>query len=771
MRLQNILQSKKWTVRFYKYMLSYILFVVILLSIVGAVVYSRFITTLRSEVETSNIAALTQIKAIIDLRIKEMKKISLQISTNPQLTSFFLNNGAGYASYCAIRELNDYRANNGFIYDIALYYSKHSNIHAASGTYTIDLFFDIYQYNDWGKSDFLNTINTLKYPLMRPVESVNLNGSHPTGFATFLYPIPVASTHPYGAVIFLIEESVLKSIVKDILKDYTGLIIILDQENHPILSVPSGEIIDIEQKVVDLIKTEDISEQIGKMSIQGKQYSIVKSVSSFNGWQYLTVMPTAQFMQKVRASYLAFNLTVIGVLLLGIVMSFFFANNSYRPLRKLVDILRGRSDESANQAYTDEIAYISDTIFQVTKENQGLMSRLKNKAGMIKEQLLLRLLYGRIQAGDQLDDMLEISGIKLTEPYLAVVLLLIDDYEKFKESNTQSMQDILRFSMVNTTEELCAEIGHGYGMDLVDNIGLVFLLNLRHNDNEQLRSFIQRVKVFFRDYFNITLTAGIGNIYSDLSSVSDSFNEARTAAYHRLIMGRDQIIFYRDLDDHNETRYYYPVEQEQQLVMAIKQGDGEQARKIINRIIGNLREQHTAPGTIQYVWFGIIVTIAKIVDEMGISTVECVGDRIEDLMALQFETLGSLEDRLGVLCVTASAYIEKHKKSRKTDLKEKIMAYVSANYSDNSLCVDRLAEVFALSPSYIARFFKDQTGYSLKQYIDLRRMDRIKVLLKTTNMTLKEIIGQVGYVDETNVIRKFKKSEGITPIQYRTIAK
>ncbi|MBN2980443.1 AraC family transcriptional regulator [Cohnella algarum] len=32
-----------------------------------------------------------------------------------------------------------------------------------------------------------------------------------------------------------------------------------------------------------------------------------------------------------------------------------------------------------------------------------------------------------------------------------------------------------------------------------------------------------------------------------------------------------------------------------------------------------------------------------------------------------------------------------------------------------------------------------------------------------------DIVLRVGYVDSTNFIRKFKKLEGITPIQYRTI--
>ena len=49
-------------------------------------------------------------------------------------------------------------------------------------------------------------------------------------------------------------------------------------------------------------------------------------------------------------------------------------------------------------------------------------------------------------------------------------------------------------------------------------------------------------------------------------------------------------------------------------------------------------------------------------------------------------------------------------------------------------------------------------------------MEKVKTLLKTTNLNLREIIDRVGYVDETNFIRKFKKFEGMTPIQYRAMA-
>ncbi|NGP57936.1 helix-turn-helix domain-containing protein [Paenibacillus thiaminolyticus] len=43
----------------------------------------------------------------------------------------------------------------------------------------------------------------------------------------------------------------------------------------------------------------------------------------------------------------------------------------------------------------------------------------------------------------------------------------------------------------------------------------------------------------------------------------------------------------------------------------------------------------------------------------------------------------------------------------------------------------------------------------------------MKELLKHTDVPLRDIMSEVGYNDPTNFIRKFKKSDGLTPIQYR----
>ena len=100
---------------------------------------------------------------------------------------------------------------------------------------------------------------------------------------------------------------------------------------------------------------------------------------------------------------------------------------------------------------------------------------------------------------------------------------------------------------------------------------------------------------------------------------------------------------------------------------------------------------------------------------------------------------------------------------------DEIKAYIEENYKDHSLSLKCIADHFGISASYATRFFKNQTGESLMRYIDCMRMQEAKQLLKTTELTLKDILYEVGYIDSTNFIRKFKRNEGLTPIQYRNL--
>ena len=84
---------------------------------------------------------------------------------------------------------------------------------------------------------------------------------------------------------------------------------------------------------------------------------------------------------------------------------------------------------------------------------------------------------------------------------------------------------------------------------------------------------------------------------------------------------------------------------------------------------------------------------------------------------------------------------------------------------DISLSV--LAEQFHLNPQYISQLFKNEIGVGFLAYLTNIRMERAKHLLLSTSLSVAEVAEQSGYGDYRVFTKVFKKSEGITPSQYR----
>lgn len=78
-----------------------------------------------------------------------------------------------------------------------------------------------------------------------------------------------------------------------------------------------------------------------------------------------------------------------------------------------------------------------------------------------------------------------------------------------------------------------------------------------------------------------------------------------------------------------------------------------------------------------------------------------------------------------------------------------------------------LAEEFHLNPQYISQLFKSEIGVNFLTYLTNIRMEQAKKLLLTTSLSVAEISEQSGYGDYRVFTKVFKKSEGISPSQYR----
>ena len=97
---------------------------------------------------------------------------------------------------------------------------------------------------------------------------------------------------------------------------------------------------------------------------------------------------------------------------------------------------------------------------------------------------------------------------------------------------------------------------------------------------------------------------------------------------------------------------------------------------------------------------------------------------------------------------------------------DKINYYIEQHYPEN---IDRnlLAEVFFLTPEYLAKAYKKKSGVALNDYINYYRIEKAKELLLSKELKVSEISERVGFNSFSYFSTMFKKYTGQSPKQYK----
>ncbi|MGG6313622.1 response regulator transcription factor [Paenibacillus macerans] len=134
--------------------------------------------------------------------------------------------------------------------------------------------------------------------------------------------------------------------------------------------------------------------------------------------------------------------------------------------------------------------------------------------------------------------------------------------------------------------------------------------------------------------------------------------------------------------------------------------------------------------------------------------------------------LGGMNDYLALkhysqrLSLEASQLIAGLRRRNEGNTIYQVIQFVDEEFR-SKLQLQSLAKRFHLNPTYLGQLFKKETGKAFNEYLNVKRIEEAKRLLKRTQMKISEIALQVGYPNTDYFISKFKQATGVLPSAYK----
>ena len=204
------------------------------------------------------------------------------------------------------------------------------------------------------------------------------------------------------------------------------------------------------------------------------------------------------------------------------------------------------------------------------------------------------------------------------------------------------------------------------------------------------------------------------------------------------------------------------------MVSFFSTGTTEDIESFTNEYFDSIGEINMASRMLrQYVVMDVIFCATSFLESIGL-TKEEVQERFN---AFQKDMIsGSPEQAKEFLNrVFREVIAQRTRKSEQkyTDMIAAAKDYIRSNYANENISLKSTAANFGFSPNHFSGIFSQETGQTFIEYLTNVRMERAKELLRSTPMKTSEIGFEVGYHDPHYFSYIFKKTQNMTPKEYR----
>lgn len=502
-------------------------------------------------------------------------------------------------------------------------------------------------------------------------------------------------------------------------------------------------------------------------TINRNRYVGAYTDSDVTSWKYVVCTPERDLMEEVVFNRNINLLIVLIGAVIGAAAMILLQRRNYRPVKKLMDILPEREDDGDGR---DEFMIVEKNLRRLYEENQSMQDSIESRKEYDRELGLLSTIKGRDNYFRKLSKKELLGGI-CQDCCFAFVTIRLDLEEGGTALERPIDYNLLGFLIDNVTTDI---LGNEYRyIKTIDNVLLVYLFIINKEEQkgweEKCREKFTWLNEFFQKRLEADLSITLGRFFDSFEQVVSAYaeiEEANDQRYYTQPFGVVRADETGNIDFSSAGRLVYYGKRFE--VVAVKANSGE-ARALCNELFSELESSGKPYHIMMYYVLSTVNSV--LMASRNLTRDESVREEALEEALTKLRTAESFstlkEEYFHFLQLICRAVDEDSRDSRR--LSENIKGYVKAHYADCNMNISAIAEEIGITPRYMSKIFKEQTGIGLLGYINDVRIEHAKVLLKTTGKTVDEISEETGFANSRTFRRNFLKAVGVTAMNYKNM--
>ena len=168
-----------------------------------------------------------------------------------------------------------------------------------------------------------------------------------------------------------------------------------------------------------------------------------------------------------------------------------------------------------------------------------------------------------------------------------------------------------------------------------------------------------------------------------------------------------------------------------------------------------------------YVILDVRFSVISFIKGLGCDTNEMESADTEEVLAESGKNMESAIAYAKKMISQAIEIRDQNSGNKNRSILKTAVDFIDSHYMDEEISLNTVANVANVSSNHFSALFSQNMGQTFIEYLTTLRMNKAKELLRCTGMRSSEIAGEIGYKDAHYFSYLFKKTQGMTPSDYR----